>query len=133
METLPEVGGPQKRTRAAASGLGNRRTSPFAAYGLNPEGRTHRRTKERDGPLGTVWDSAIQEPRRHGRDRDTRTSRSRAPLRKIRAEGAEVESTYARHDPPRRSATRAISNLKMIPGAAQTRLKMLLLFDMAGS
>ena len=120
-------------TRAATKMIGTGGTSPFGAYGYNPEGIRIGQDKCRHGKAVKVWDKReYKNLDDTGRARHAATSRSRCAAcangrAKARATELDLPGTITRH-----RATRAISTCVMRAERHNT-VKVLLFFDIGGS
>ena len=116
METLKKrLEEQQKRHQGGSKWIGTAGTSPFGAYGFNPEGVRIGQDKNREGRAVKVWD------KREYKNLDDTVAR----------EGAEVELDMP--DTIRSTARNAgYLDIKMIP-ERRNKVKLLLLFDIGGS
>src|SRR5712672_2889839 len=133
METLKARLEEQRgRHQGGSKWIGTAGTSPFGAYGYNPEGVRIGQDKSRNRSAVKVWD------KRDFRDLDdtveigTRNIKiALRRLRKFAREGAEVELDMP--DTIRSTARNAgYLDIKMVP-ERRNKVKLLLLFDIGGS
>ena len=133
METLKKRLEEQKeRHQGGSKWIGTGGTSPFGAYGYNPEGVRIGQDKSRDGSAVKVWDK--REYKNLDDTVELGTRNIKVALRRLRnfaREGAEVELDLP--DTIRSTARNAgYLDIKMVPERRNT-VKVLLLFDIGGS
>ena len=122
----------RRRTRGAASGIGTAGTSPFGAYGYNPEGVRIGQDRSRHRRAVKVWD------RREYRDfDDTRTLGTRGfkvALRRLRRFAREGAAEELDLDGTIRSTARnaGLLDVRMVP-ERRNAVKVLLFLDAGGS
>ncbi len=133
MQRLAELLAEQKgRHQGGSKWIGTAGTSPFGAYGYNPEGVRIGQDKSRHKRAVKVWDK--REFRDLDGDADLGTRNFRLALRRLRRfarQGAPVELDLA--DTIRATANNAGSlDLKMVP-ERHNAVKILLFLDIGGS
>ena len=120
METLKQrLEEQQKRHQGGSKWIGTAGTSPFGAYGYNPEGVRIGQDKNREGRAVKVWDKREFKNLDDTVELGTRNIKiALRRLRKFAREGAEVELDLP--DTIRSTARNAgYLDIKMMPGAAQ--------------
>ena len=122
----------QKRHQGGSKWIGTAGTSPFGAYGFNPEGVRIGQDKNREGRAVKVWDKREYKNLDDTVEIGTRNIKlALRRLRKFAREGAEVELDMP--DTIRSTARNAgYLDIKMIP-ERRNKVKLLLLFDIGGS
>ena len=133
METLKKrLEEQQKRHQGGSKWIGTAGTSPFGAYGFNPEGVRIGQDKNREGRAVKVWDKREYKNLDDTVEIGTRNIKiALRRLRKFAREGAEVELDMP--DTIRSTARNAgYLDIKMIP-ERRNKVKLLLLFDIGGS
>jgi uncharacterized protein with von Willebrand factor type A (vWA) domain len=133
METLRKrLEEQQKRHEGGSKWIGTAGTSPFGAYGFNPEGVRIGQDKNREGRAVKVWDKREYKNLDDTVELGTRNIKmALRRLRKFTREGAEVELDLP--DTIRRTANNAgFLDIKMVP-ERRNKIKLLVLFDIGGS
>ena len=133
METLKKrLEEQQKRHQGGSKWIGTAGTSPFGAYGFNPEGVRIGQDKNREGRAVKVWDKREYKNLDDTVEIGTRNIKiALRRLRKFAREGAEIELDMP--DTIRSTARNAgYLDIKMIP-ERRNKVKLLLLFDIGGS
>mgnify|MGYP003335165572 CR=1 FL=1 len=133
METLKKrLEEQQKRHQGGSKWIGTAGTSPFGAYGFNPEGVRIGQDKNREGRAVKVWDKREYKNLDDTVEIGTRNIKiALRRLRKFAREGAEVELDMP--DTIRSTARNAgYLDIKMVP-ERRNKVKLLLLFDIGGS
>jgi uncharacterized protein len=133
LETLRERLEEQKeRHEGGNKWIGTAGTSPFGAYGFNPEGVRIGQDKNREGRAVKVWDKREYKNLDDTVEIGTRNIKlALRRLRKFAREGAEIELDMP--DTIRSTARNAgYLDIKMIP-ERRNKVKLLLLFDIGGS
>ena len=132
METLKERLAEQKeRHEGGNKWIGTGGTSPFGAYGYNPEGIRIGQDKGRHGRAVKVWDKREYKNLDDSLELGTRNIKvALRRLRKFAREGAETELDL--DDTIRSTAHKGYLDLKMVPERHNT-VKVLLFFDVGGS
>ena len=133
METLKKrLEEQKKRHQGGSKWIGTAGTSPFGAYGFNPEGVRIGQDKNRDGRAVKVWDKREYKNLDDTVEIGTRNIKmALRRLRKFAREGAEVELDMP--DTIRSTARNAgYLDIKMIP-ERRNKVKVLLFFDIGGS
>src|SRR5215207_9987331 len=133
METLKKrLEEQQKRHQGGSKWVGTAGTSPFGAYGFNPEGVRIGQDKNREGRAVKVWDKREYKNLDGTVEIGTRNIKlALRRLRKFAREGAEIELDMP--DTIRSTARNAgYLDIKMIP-ERRNKVKLLLLFDIGGS
>jgi len=133
METLKQrLEEQKKRHEGGSKWIGTAGTSPFGAYGFNPEGVRIGQDKNREVRAVKVWDK-----REYKNLDDTVELGSRnikvalRRLRRFAREGAEIELDLP--DTIRRTANNAgYLDIKMVP-ERHNKIKLLIMFDIGGS
>ena len=134
METLAQRLAEQKgRHQGGSKWIGTAGTSPFGAYGYNPEGIRIGQDKSRAPPRGQgLGQAGVPEPRRHGRAWHPQHQGGvapAAPVRPRRAPPTELDLP----DTIRSTAHNAGTlDLKMVP-ERHNSVKVLLFLDIGGS
>ena len=134
METLRERLAEQKgRHQGGSKWIGTAGTSPFGAYGYNPEGVRIGQDKSPQPPRREgVGQARIPGSRRHGRARHPRHEAGAAPAAPVRAPGR-GPTELDMPDTIRSTAHNAgLLDLKMVPERHNT-VKVLLFLDIGGS
>ena len=108
METLKQRLEEQKeRHQGGSKWIGTAGTSPFGAYGYNPEGVRIGQEESRNRRAVKVWDKReFKRPRRQRRDRHPQHQAGAAPAAPIRARGRGDRARPARHHPRDRAQCR---------------------------
>ena len=133
METLKKrLEEQQKRHQGGSKWIGTAGTSPFGAYGFNPEGVRIGQDKGREGRAVKVWDKREYKNLDDTVEIGTRNIKiALRRLRKFAREGAEVELDMP--DTIRSTARNAgYLDIKMVP-ERRNKVKLLILFDIGGS
>jgi len=132
METLKERLAEQKeRHEGGHKWIGTGGTSPFGAYGYNPEGIRIGQDKGRHGRAVKVWDQREFKNLDGSVELGTRNIKmALRRLRKFARDGAETELDL--DDTIRSTAHKGYLDIKMIPERHNT-VKVLLFFDVGGS
>ncbi len=133
METLKKrLEEQQKRHQGGSKWIGTAGTSPFGAYGYNPEGVRIGQDKNREGRAVKVWDKREYKNLDDTVELGTRNIKiALRRLRKFTREGAEVELDLP--DTIRRTANNAgYLDIKMVP-ERRNKIKLLVMFDIGGS
>ena len=132
METLKERLAEQKeRHQGGNKWIGTGGTSPFGAYGYNPEGIRIGQDKGRHGRAVKVWDKREFKNLDDSVELGTRNIKvALRRLRKFAREGAETELDL--DDTIRSTAHKGYLDIKMVPERHNT-VKVLLFFDVGGS
>ena len=133
METLKKRFEEQKeRHEGGSKMIGTGGTSPFGAYGYNPQGIRIGQDKGRNKSAVKVWDQRAYKDYDDSQELGTRNIKiALRRLRKFAREGAEVELDMP--DTIRSTARNAgYLDIKMIP-ERRNKVKLLLLFDIGGS
>jgi len=133
METLKKrLEEQQKRHQGGSKWIGTAGTSPFGAYGFNPEGVRIGQEKGREGRAVKVWDKREYKNLDDTVEIGTRNIKiALRRLRKFAREGAEVELDMP--DTIRSTARNAgYLDIKMVP-ERRNKVKLLILFDIGGS
>jgi uncharacterized protein with von Willebrand factor type A (vWA) domain len=133
METLKQrLEEQKKRHEGGSKWIGTAGTSPFGAYGFNPEGVRIGQDKNREGRAVKVWDK--REYKNLDDTVELGTRNIKVALRRLRRfarEGAEVELDLP--DTIRSTANNAgYLDIKMVP-ERHNKIKLLILFDIGGS
>ena len=133
METLRKrLEEQQKRHQGGSKWIGTAGTSPFGAYGYNPEGVRIGQDKGREGRAVKVWDK--REYKNLDDQVELGTRNIKIALRRLRRfarEGAEVELDLP--ETIRRTANNAgWLDIKM-QAERHNKIKLLILFDIGGS
>jgi len=133
METLKKrLEEQQKRHQGGSKWIGTAGTSPFGAYGFNPEGVRIGQDKSREGRAVKVWDKREYKNLDDTVEIGTRNIKiALRRLRKFAREGAEVELDM----PDTISSTARNAgylDIKMVP-ERRNKVKLLILFDIGGS
>src|SRR6185437_2214070 len=120
------------RHQGGSKWIGTAGTSPFGAYGFNPEGVRIGQDKNREGRAVKVWDKREYKNLDDTVEIGTRNIKiALRRLRKFAREGAEVELDMP--DTIRSTARNAgYLDIKMVP-ERRNKVKLLLLFDIGGS
>jgi uncharacterized protein len=133
METLKKrLEEQQKRHQGGSKWIGTAGTSPFGAYGFNPEGVRIGQDKNREGRAVKVWDKREYKNLDDTVELGTRNIKmALRRLRKFIREGAETELDL---DDTIRSTARNAGylDIKMVP-ERKNKIKVLVLFDIGGS
>jgi uncharacterized protein with von Willebrand factor type A (vWA) domain len=133
METLKKrLEEQQKRHQGGSKWIGTAGTSPFGAYGFNPEGVRIGQDKNREGRAVKVWDKREYKNLDDSVELGTRNIKmALRRLRKFTREGLETELDL---DDTIRSTARNAGwlDIKMIP-ERKNKIKVLVLFDIGGS
>ncbi len=132
METLKKrLEEQQKRHQGGSKWIGTAGTSPFGAYGFNPEGVRIGQDKGREGRAVKVWDKREYKNLDDTVEIGTRNIKiALRRLRKFAREGAEVELDMP--DTIRSTARNAgYLDIKMVP-ERRNKVKLLILFDIGG-
>ncbi len=132
MEKLQErLDKQKKRHQGGNQWLGTAGTSPFGAYGYNPEGVRIGQENGRHGRAVKVWDKREFKNLDDSVELGTRTIK--VALRKLRQFAREGEATELDLDDTIRStAHRGFLDIKMVP-EKNNAIKVLLFFDVGGS
>jgi uncharacterized protein with von Willebrand factor type A (vWA) domain len=133
METLKQrLEEQKKRHEGGSKWIGTAGTSPFGAYGFNPEGVRIGQDKGREGRAVKVWDKREYKNLDDTVELGTRNIKiALRRLRKFAREGAEVELDLP--ETIRKTANNAgYLDIKMIP-ERHNKIKLLVLFDIGGS
>src|SRR5262245_38341641 len=133
METLRKrLEEQQKRHQGGSKWIGTAGTSPFGAYGYNPEGVRIGQDKNREGRAVKVWDKREYKNLDDTDELGTRNIKlALRRLRKFIREGAEIELDLP--DTIRRTANNAgYLDIKMV-AERRNKIKLLVLFDIGGS
>jgi len=132
METLRQRLAEQKgRHQGGSKWIGTAGTSPFGAYGYNPEGVRIGQDKSRHGRAVKVWDK--REYRNLDDSVELGTRNIKVALRRLRKwarEGAETELDL--DGTVKNTASKGYLDLKLVPERHNT-VKVLLFFDVGGS
>jgi len=133
METLKQrLEEQKKRHEGGSKWIGTAGTSPFGAYGFNPEGVRIGQDKNREGRAVKVWDK--REYKNLDDTVELGTRNIKVALRRLRRfarEGAEIELDLP--DTIRRTANNAgYLDIKMVP-ERHNKIKLLIMFDIGGS
>ncbi|MBX3499443.1 MAG: VWA domain-containing protein [Alphaproteobacteria bacterium] len=133
METLKKrLEEQQKRHQGGSKWIGTSGTSPFGAYGFNPEGVRIGQDKNREGRAVKVWDKREYKNLDDTVELGTRNIKmALRRLRKFTREGLETELDL---DDTIRSTARNAGwlDIKMVP-ERKNKIKVLVLFDIGGS
>ncbi|MGE0421045.1 MAG: VWA domain-containing protein [Reyranellaceae bacterium] len=133
METLKKrLEEQQKRHQGGSKWIGTAGTSPFGAYGFNPEGVRIGQDKHREGRAVKVWDKREYKNLDDTVELGTRNIKiALRRLRKFTREGLETELDL---DDTIRSTARNAGwlDIKMVP-ERKNKIKVLELFDIGGS
>ena len=133
METLKKrLEEQQKRHQGGSKWIGTAGTSPFGAYGFNPEGVRIGQDKNREGRAVKVWDKREYKNLDDTVELGTRNIKiALRRLRKFTREGLETELDL---DDTIRSTARNAGylDIKMVP-ERKNKIKVLVLFDIGGS
>ena len=133
METLKKrLEEQQKRHQGGSKWIGTAGTSPFGAYGFNPEGVRIGQDKNREGRAVKVWDKREYKNLDDTVELGTRNIKmALRRLRKFTREGLETELDL---DDTIRSTARNAGwlDIKMIP-ERKNKIKVLVMFDIGGS
>jgi uncharacterized protein with von Willebrand factor type A (vWA) domain len=133
METLKKrLEEQQKRHQGGSKWIGTAGTSPFGAYGFNPEGVRIGQDKHREGRAVKVWDKREYKNLDDTVELGTRNIKmALRRLRKFTREGLETELDL---DDTIRSTARNAGwlDIKMVP-ERKNKIKVLVLFDIGGS
>jgi uncharacterized protein with von Willebrand factor type A (vWA) domain len=133
METLKKrLEEQQKRHQGGSKWIGTAGTSPYGAYGFNPEGVRIGQDKHREGRAVKVWDK--REYKNYDDTVELGTRNIKIALRRLRKfarEGAEDELDL---DDTIRSTARNAGwlDIKMVP-ERRNKIKVLLMLDVGGS
>ena len=132
METLKERLEEQKeRHQGGNKWIGTGGTSPFGAYGYNPEGVRIGQKEGHHGRAVKVWDKREYKNLDDSVELGTRNIKvALRRLRKFAREGAETELDL--DDTIRSTAHKGFLDIKMVPERHNT-VKVLLFFDVGGS
>ena len=133
METLKQrLEEQKKRHEGGSKWIGTAGTSPFGAYGYNPEGVRIGQDKGREGRAVKVWDKREYKNLDDTVELGTRNIKiALRRLRKFAREGAEVELDLP--ETIRKTANNAgYLDIKMVP-ERHNKIKLLVLFDIGGS
>ena len=132
MQTLKRRLEEQKaRHEGGSKWIGTAGTSPFGAYGYNPEGVRIGQEKSRHGRAVKVWDKREYKNLDDSVELGTRNIKvALRRLRKWAREGAETELDLP--DTIRNTANKGYLDLKLVPERRNT-VKVLLFFDVGGS
>ncbi len=133
METLKQrLEEQKKRHEGGSKWIGTAGTSPFGAYGFNPEGVRIGQDKNREGRAVKVWDKREYKNLDDTVELGTRNIKiALRRLRKFAREGAEVELDLP--ETIRKTANNAgYLDIKMVP-ERHNKIKLLVLFDIGGS
>lgn len=132
METLKQRLAEQKeRHEGGNKWIGTGGTSPFGAYGYNPEGIRIGQDKGRHGRAVKVWDKREFKNLDDSVELGTRNIKmALRRLRKFARDGAETELDL--DDTIRSTAHKGYLDIKMVPERHNT-VKVLLFFDVGGS
>ena len=133
METLKQrLEEQKKRHEGGSKWIGTAGTSPFGAYGFNPEGVRIGQDKGREGRAVKVWDKREYKNLDDTVELGTRNIKiALRRLRKFAREGAEVELDLP--ETIRKTANNAgYLDIRMIP-ERHNKIKLLVLFDIGGS
>jgi len=132
METLRErLEEQKKRHEGGSKMIGTAGTSPFGAYGYNPEGVRIGQDKSRHGKAVKVWDKREYKNLDDSVELGTRNIKvALRRLRKWARQGAETELDL--DDTVKNTANKGYLDLKLIPERHNT-VKVLLFFDIGGS
>ena len=132
METLKKrLEEQDKRHEGGNKWIGTKGTSPFGAYGYNPEGVRIGQKEGRQGKAVKVWDK--REFKNLDDSVELGTRNIKVALRRLRKwarEGAPDELDLA--DTIRSTAHKAYLDIKMVP-ERHNKVKVLLFFDVGGS
>ncbi|MBL6931881.1 MAG: VWA domain-containing protein [Rhodospirillales bacterium] len=132
MKTLAErLAEQEKRHQGGSKWIGTAGTSPFGAYGYNPEGIRIGQDKSRHRRAVKVWDK--REFRNLDDTVELGTRNIKIALRRLRKfarEGAETELDLA--DTIKATAKQGWLDVKMVPERHNT-IKVLIFFDIGGS
>jgi len=133
METLKKrLEEQQKRHQGGSKWIGTAGTSPFGAFGFNPEGVRIGQDKNREGRAVKVWDKREYKNLDDTVELGTRNIKmALRRLRKFTREGLETELDL---DDTIRSTARNAGylDIKMVP-ERKNKIKVLVLFDIGGS
>ena len=133
METLKKrLEEQQKRHQGGSKWIGTAGTSPFGAFGFNPEGVRIGQDKNREGRAVKVWDKREYKNLDDTVELGTRNIKmALRRLRKFTREGLETELDL---DDTIRSTARNAGwlDIKMIP-ERKNKIKVLVMFDIGGS
>ncbi len=133
METLKKrLEEQQKRHQGGSKWIGTAGTSPFGAYGFNPEGVRIGQDKHREGRAVKVWDKREYKNLDDTVELGTRNIKmALRRLRKFTREGLETELDL---DDTIRSTARNAGwlDIKMVP-ERKNKIKVLVMFDIGGS
>lgn len=132
METLKERMEEQKKRHEGGNKMiGTGGTSPFGAYGYNPEGVRIGQEKGRHGKAVKVWDKREYKNLDDGVELGTRNIKvALRRLRKFAREGAQTELDLP--DTIRSTAHQGYLDIKMI-AERHNKIKVLIFFDIGGS
>jgi uncharacterized protein len=133
METLKKrLEEQQKRHQGGSKWIGTAGTSPFGAFGFNPEGVRIGQDKNREGRAVKVWDKREYKNLDDTVELGTRNIKmALRRLRKFTREGLETELDL---DDTIRSTARNAGwlDIKMVP-ERKNKIKVLVMFDIGGS
>ena len=134
METLKQRLAEQKgRHQGGSKWIGTGGTSPFGAYGYNPEGIRIGQEESRHRRAVKVWDKREFRDLDDGVEIGTRNIKlALRRLRRFARQGAATELDLAGHHPLDRATMPAWLDLKMVPERHNT-VKVLLFLDVGGS
>ena len=132
METLRQRLAEQKgRHQGGSKWIGTAGTSPFGAYGYNPEGVRIGQDKSRHGKAVKVWDKREYKNLDDSVELGTRNIKvALRRLRKWAREGAETELDL--DGTVKNTANKGYLDLKLVP-ERHNMVKVLLFFDVGGS
>lgn len=132
METLKErMEEQKKRHEGGDKMIGTGGTSPFGAYGYNPEGVRIGQEKGRHGKAVKVWDKREYKNLDDGVELGTRNIKvALRRLRKFAREGAQTELDLP--DTIKSTAHQGYLDIKMI-AERHNKIKVLIFFDIGGS
>src|SRR6476659_6360516 len=132
METLKKRFEEQKeRHEGGSKMIGTGGTSPFGAYGVNPQGIRIGQDKSRNKSAVKVWDQRAYKDYDDTQELGTRNIKiALRRLRKFAREGAAEELDLP--DTIRATARQGWLDVKLVPGRRNT-VKVLIFFDVGGS
>jgi uncharacterized protein with von Willebrand factor type A (vWA) domain len=133
METLKKRFEEQKeRHEGGSKWIGTGGTSPFGAYGYNPQGIRIGQDKGRNKSAVKVWDQRAYKDYDDTKELGTRNIKvALRRLRKFAREGSSRRAGPGRHHPLHRRQRRLL-DIKMVP-ERHNKVKVLLLMDVGGT
>ena len=132
METLRQrLDEQKKRHEGGSKMIGTAGTSPFGAYGYNPEGVRIGQDKSRHGKAVKVWDRREYKNLDDSVELGTRNIKvAMRRLRRWARQGAQPNSTFL--EPSLDTANKGYLDLRLVP-ERHNAVKVLLFFDIGGS